>query len=116
METKEKILLWVCTIMIGLMISTFFLWHNSNWFPAKERNNVTIEIYYQSGKVDKKTFNLPEKTEISVLMEGRGGKYHHYKATSLWYHCHTGPFSNEFGYLAFNVDDYKIISVDPCVK
>lgn len=97
-----------CFILILLIISliTFWGYRNLNWFPDKNRSNFTIKIYYQSGREDTKTFNLPKSTKLSLISNSSRSNL-----TSIFYSNHK-PFGNEFGYLVIGAEDYEIIDIN----
>ena len=82
---------------------TFFAYHNFNWFPEKERKLFTIKIYYQSGRTDTKTFDLPKSTHFSLINNNSRSNL-----TSIWYY-NEKPFGKEYGYLVMGVEDYEIV-------
>lgn len=84
---------------------TFYSYHNFNWFPEKERKQFTIKLYYQSGRVDVKTFNLPKSTHFWITSHGSRSSL-----TSVWYR-NEKPFGREFGYLVMGVEDFEIINI-----
>ena len=82
-----------------------FLAFNANFFPPKERKVVEVLIYYNDGHTRTKRFDIPANSTICV-----NSTSHKYKepTTNLWFHggC---IFGHEFGYLAFDVNDFNII-------
>lgn len=91
--------------MFFVWLFTFFAYHNFNWFPEKERNLFTLKVYYQSGRVDIKTFELPKTTHFSIVRNsGRGD------LTSIWYY-NDKPFGKEYGYLVMGAEDYEVINI-----
>jgi hypothetical protein len=84
---------------------TFFAYYNFNLFPEKERSLFTIKIYYQSGRRDTKTFDLPKSTHFSLINNNSRSNL-----TSIWYY-NEKPFGKERGYLIMGVEDYEIVGV-----
>lgn len=81
-----------------------FAYYNLNIFPEKEKSTYTLRLYYQSGRIDTKTFVLPKNSTLSLIAKSRSD------LISLGY-IRSKPFSNEFGILALGVDDYEIINI-----
>ena len=101
---RKFVIISLVIFFVGLF--TFWAYHQSNWFPEKERSKFTIKIYYQSGRVDVKTFNLPKSTRFWITSHGSRSSL-----TSVWYSNHK-PFGREHGYLVMGVDDFEIINIE----
>ena len=106
--SERKIKYFIVTLFVIFLGGLFIFWayHQSNWFPEKERNQFTIKVYYQSGRVGVKTYNLPKSTRFWITTHGSRSSL-----ISLWYR-NNKPFGNEFGYLAVGVEDFEIINIE----
>jgi serine protease inhibitor len=62
---------YIVLVIFFYGIFTFFAYYNFNWFPEKERKMFTLKIYYQSGRIDVQTFDLPKSTHFSLIMNSR---------------------------------------------
>ena len=105
LHQNRHFLYCLLAVVFFSVLFTFFAYHNFNLFPEKERNQFTIKIYYQSGRVDIKTFNLPKSTRFSLINNNSRSNL-----TSIWYY-NEKPFGKEYGYLVMGVEDYEIVSV-----
>ena len=92
---------------VGFFVLAYF---NCKWFPEKERNLVTLKIYYQSGREAIKTYKLPKGAKLSLMNSNTRSSL-----LSIWYHNYK-PFGMEYGYLEMGVNDFDIIKVKPDVK
>lgn len=92
--------LWL-TVIFALFI--LFAYHNLKWFPEKERHTFVIKLYYPSGRVVTKSFNLPKSTKFSLV----GNKH---SSPSLRYY-NSKPFGREYGYLVIGIEDYEVVDV-----
>jgi|GEM_PF-5529108 len=99
---KYRTLFLSMMMFLTLSSAVFYLWHNANFFPTKERHTVTLKLYYDSGFTMTKVYNLPKDAVIKIVKRSY--------TTGLWYDSSSGPFSNEFGYLAFDVIDFEVVS------
>lgn len=106
MEIKEKKLIVGCVIFVISLI-IFSLYHNACWYPEKNRCLYEIEIKYQSGRNIIQEYDLPKGTKFWISTRNHK---HGESNTYLKYHFNK-PFGNEHGYIAFDVDDYEILSV-----
>lgn len=107
MNKKDKFFLAGAIIFIVALI-TFSLYHNACWYPEKKRCIYTIELHYQSGRDVVNQYDLPKGTQFGVYI-----KNHKYGESNTYLRYHfSKPFGNESGYIAFDVDDYKIIKIE----
>lgn len=106
MNKSDKFFLTGVVIFVITFI-TFFGYHNFNLYPEKKHCTYTIEVQYQSGRNVVKQYELPKGTKFWIGIQNH--KYGQ-SNTYLKYNFHK-PFGNERGYIAFDIDDYKIISV-----
>ena len=105
LHRNRHFLYYVLAVVFFGGLFTFFAYHNFNWFPEKERSQFTIKIYYQSGKIDIKTFDLPKSTHLALINNNSRSNL-----TSIWYY-NEKPFGKEYGYLIMGVEDYEIVGV-----
>ena len=86
-----------------LLSIAFYAYHNCNWFPERERCQFTIKIYYESGRIVNKKFDLPKSTKFALLSMGS-------RSSLLSIYYSNKPFGSEYGYLAFGVEDFEIVN------
>lgn len=102
---KKSIFFFVFFVFFTSLV-IFFAKYNCNFKPEKERYIYTIELYYNSGYKTIKCFELPKDTKFGII--SNTSKYK--SITYLNWNKHKS-FSNEYGTIAFNIDDYKILKI-----